>query len=145
MGAGYGQNNVIYLDNSLNDEYLGSRSPVEREFQDDEDILSLQPGQVEARDLDLDTHSNMSEIQRAENDTSDRFLNYKSDEHVTEDTRQILLDLFGDDACARKADVSTGIVLDKPQSNITSQSWRISAPDKLTAYREAYKSSIPVH
>ena len=145
LGAGNGRSNVISLDNSLNDEYLGSRSPVEREFQDDEDILSLQPGQVEARDLDLDTHSNLSEIQRAEDDTSDRFLKYKSDENVSEETRQILLDLFGDDACVRKADLSTGIVLDKTQSDILSQSWRISAPDKLTAYREAYKSSFPVH
>ena len=40
-GAGNGRSNVISLDNSLNDEYLGSRSPVEEEFQDDEDILSL--------------------------------------------------------------------------------------------------------
>ena len=112
----------------MNDEYLGSRSPVEREFQDDEDILSLQPGQVEARDLDLDTHSNLSEIQRAEDDTSDRFLKYKSDENVSEETRQILLDLFCDDACVRKADLSTGIVLDKTKSDILSQSWRISAP-----------------
>ena len=53
--------------------------------------------------------------------------------------------MFGDDACVRKADLSTGIVLDKTQSDILSQSWRISAPDKLTAYREAYKSSFPVH
>ena len=83
---------------------------MEREFQDDEDILSLQPGQVKARDLDLDTHSNLPKIQRAEDDTSDRFLNYKSNENVTEEKRQILLDLFGDDACVRKADLSTGCI-----------------------------------
>ena len=73
LGAKNGRSNAISLDTSLNDGYQGSRSPVERELQDDNDILSLQPGQVEARDLDLDTHSNMSEIQRAEDDTSDRF------------------------------------------------------------------------
>ena len=56
----------------MNDDYLGSRSPVEREFQDNEDILSLQPGQIEARDLNLDTHYNVPEIQRADDDTSDR-------------------------------------------------------------------------
>ena len=53
--------------------------------------------------------------------------------------------MFGDDACFWKADLSTGIALDKTQSDIFSQSWRISAPDKLTAYREAYKNSFPVH
>ena len=122
LGAGNGCSNFVSLDNSLNDDFLSSRSPVERKFQDDEDILCLQPGQVEARDLDLDTHSNVSEIQRAEDDTSDRFLNYKSDENVSKETRQIVLDLFGDDACVRKADMSTGIVLDKTQSDILSQS-----------------------
>ena len=35
---------------------------MERELQDDEETLSLQPGQVEAKDLDLDTHSNVTEI-----------------------------------------------------------------------------------
>ena len=44
---------------------------MEREFQDNEDILSLQPGQIEGRDLDLETHSNVSEVQRAEDDTLD--------------------------------------------------------------------------
>ena len=126
------------MDNSFNDDFLGSRSPIGREFQDDEDILSLQLGQVEARDLDLDTHINVSVIQRAEDNTLDHFLKYKSDENVSEETRQILLDLFGDDACVRKAGMPTGIVLDKTQSDILNQSWRISAPDKLTAYREAY-------
>ena len=38
LGAGNGRSNVISLDNSLNDDFLGYRSPVEREFQDDEDI-----------------------------------------------------------------------------------------------------------
>ena len=72
-------------------------------------------------------------------------LKYKSDENVSDETRQILLDLFGNDACVRKAGMSIGIVLDKTQSNILSQSWRISVPDKLTAYKEACKSSFPVH
>ena len=41
--------------------------------------------------------------------------------------------------------MSTGIVLEKTQSDILSQSWRISAQDTLTAYREAYNGSFPVH
>ena len=61
-GADKGRSNVISLNNSLNDEYLGSRSPVEREFQDNEDILSLQLGQIEARYLDLKTHFNVFEV-----------------------------------------------------------------------------------
>ena len=64
LGVGNGRSNVISLDNSLNDEYLASRSP-------------------------MDTQSNVSEIQRAEDDTSDRFLKYKSDENVSEETHQI--------------------------------------------------------
>ena len=145
LGAGNGRRNVISLDNSLNDEQFGSRSPVQRDWPDDDDILSLQPGQGESRDLDLDSHSNASEQQKIEDDTSDRFLKYKSDENVSEETRQVLLDLFGEDACVKKAGSGTGIVLDKTQTDILNQSWRISAPDKLTAYRDAYKNSLPVH
>ena len=64
LGAGNGRRNVISLDNSLNDEQFGSRSPVQRDWPDDDDILSLQPGQGESRDLDLDSHSNASEQQK---------------------------------------------------------------------------------
>ncbi|MCG8046013.1 MAG: hypothetical protein N0E48_10200, partial [Candidatus Thiodiazotropha endolucinida] len=45
----------------------------------------------------------------------------------------------------KKSDAGAGILLDKTQTDILNESWRISAPIKLTAYREAYKGSFPVH
>ena len=57
LGSGNGPRNIISLDNSLNDELLGSRSPVERDLGDNDDILSLQPGQTESREMDLDSQS----------------------------------------------------------------------------------------
>ena len=80
-----------------------------------------------------------------ENDTSDRFFKYKSSDNVSVETRQVLLDMFGDDACVKKSGTGAGILLDKSQFDILNESWRISAPIKLTAYRNAYKSSFPVH
>ena len=73
------------LDNSLNDERLGSKSRVERDLGDNDDILSLQPGQAESREMDLDSQSKFSEPRNAEDDTSDRFLKYKSSDNVSEE------------------------------------------------------------
>ena len=53
--------------------------------------------------------------------------------------------MFGDDACVKNSGTGAGILLDKSQSDILNESWRISAPINLTAYRDAYKSSFPVH
>ena len=145
LGSGSGPRNIISLDFSLNDELLGSKSPLERDLGDSDDILSLQPGQAESREMDLDSQSNFSEPRYAEDDTSDRFLKCKSSDNVSEETRQVLLDVFGDDACVKKSGTGAGILLDRSQSDILNESWRISAPIKLTAYRDAYKSSFPVH
>ena len=57
----------------------------------------------------------------------------------------MLLDMYGEDACIKKSDAGPSILLDKTQTDILNESWRISAPVKLTAYKEAYKGSFPVH
>ena len=145
LGSGSGPRNIISLDNSLNDELLGSKSPVEWDLGDSDDILSLQPAQAESREMDLDSQSNFSEPRYAEDDTLDRFLKCKSSDNVSEETRHVLLDMFGDDACVKKSGTGAGILLDKSQSDILNEFWRISAPIKLIAYRDAYKSSFPVH
>ena len=36
-------------------------------------------------------------------------------------------------------------MLDKSQSDILNQSWRIAAPGRLSAYKESYRNSFPVH
>ena len=54
-------------------------------------------------------------------------------------------DIFGEDTYTGKDKSSNGIVLDKIQIEILSESWRFCQPDKLTAYKENYKSFFPVH
>ena len=53
--------------------------------------------------------------------------------------------MFGEDACVKKSSSGTGVILDKAQTDILNESWRINMPYRLTAYRDSYKSSFPVH
>ena len=53
--------------------------------------------------------------------------------------------MFGEDACIKKASTGPGIMLDKKQSDIIDQSWKIAAPGRLSAYKESYRNSLPGH
>lgn len=155
------QNNFISLDNSLNDDFLypvrhgiqkrvectetAHSSDLDNEQDDHDDAVSLQPGQAETRDLDFDAQPIMSEHNELQaQQVDDRFLKYKTDS-PSEETQQVLLDMFGEDACVKKSSSGTGVILDKTQTDILNESWRISMPYRLTAYRDSYKSSFPVH
>lgn len=134
--------NIIPLENSLNDELLRPSRP-------DDDILSIQPGQREKRCLDLESEilsgGGTSHTQSEDNvfdNIDSRFSKYKSLEGSEENG---LKDIFGEDACTGKDKSSNGIVLDKSQTEILSESWRSCQPDKMTAYKENYKSSVPIH
>lgn len=136
----------IPLENSLNDELL---RPL-RVQNTDEDILSLQPGQREKRSIDLESEAQSEHSQHSQSDcsniqenTDSRFTKYKSVEK-SEESRNVLSEMFGEDARTGKSEVSTGIMLDKSQSDTLAQSWRTEQPDKLTAYRENYKSHFPL-
>ena len=52
--------------------------------------------------------------------------------------------MFGEDAVTSKSDSVTALKLDQSQANILLESWRSSQPDRLTAYKEDYKS-FPLH
>ena len=110
-----GQRNFISLDNSLNDELLNPvrhripkstecTEPAHSSDVDDEqdDAILLQPGQAETRDLDLDAQSIISEHNELQaQQVDDRFLKYKTGS-PSEETQQVLLDMFGEDACVKK-------------------------------------------
>ena len=54
--------------------------------------------------------------------------------------------MFGGDACVKMSSSGAGVFfLDKAQCDILNESWRISTPSRHTAYRDSYKSSVPVH
>lgn len=139
--------NIIPLENSLNDELL---RPVRQNVEDD--LVSLQPGQNERQSLGLDSqhedsHSVCSQsecVVETDNNKDSRFIKYKSIQ-VTEDSQNRLSEAFGEDAHTDKSNTSSGIVLDKCQTETLSQSWRTEQPDKLTAYKENFKSSFPLN
>lgn len=145
LGVNTASRNIIPLENSLNDELL---RPLCTHETQEEDILSIQPGQKERRCLDTD--SDCKSVDRTSHSCSDnvaentdsRFSKYKTAE-VSEE--QGLKEIFGQDACTGKDQNSLGIILDKSQMDILSESWRCSQPDKLTAYKENYKASFPVN
>ena len=130
----------IPVDNVVNKEYLRPQGL-------EEDILSIQPGQRERNALDLATSASgesISEsVSRAEGIDS-RFSRYKS-QVLSEETQNVLKDVFGEDAVTSKSDSVAGLRMDQSQADILLESWRSSQPDRLTAYKEHYKSSFPLH
>ena len=123
----------------MNEELLGSRTHFSANSDNEGDVLSLQPGQGECRDMSLISPSQASEVQICEEGTSERFKKYNPEENLSKETRQVLLDMFGEDACIKKSDAGAGILFNKMQTDILNESWRIFAPVKLTAYRDASK------
>ena len=73
--------------------------PLRRNIQDD--LLSLQPSQVEKQNLGLDSQPeddrSNSQSEYVENNTDSRLIKYKSAE-VTEDSQNKLSEIFGEDA-----------------------------------------------
>ena len=110
-----------------------------------EDVISWQQGQADAKELELGSQSNLSEHVQDHGQIDDRFLKHKLSENSWEETQHVLFDMFGDDACVKKSSSGAGVLLDKAQCDILNVSWRISTPSRLTAYRDSYKNSFPVH
>lgn len=74
---------------------------------------------------------------------SQRFSQYLVDKSSGNDNN-VLSDLFGEDAGLKQTS-EAGKCLDQSQINILSKSWRCEDPEKLSAYKEEYKSVFPVH
>ena len=79
-------------------------------------------------------------VSRAEGVYS-RFSRYKS-QVLLEETQNVLRDVFGEHAVTSKSDSVLGLRMDQSQTDILLESWRSSQPDRLTAYKENYKSSF---
>lgn len=110
----------------------------------DVDTLSLQPGQQERQNLlglsddeQSNTNSDSCIVVPPEEGGGERFTKYSAS------TAQLLSDLFGEDAMTSLKSKS-GMELDDSQVDILKGSWRSDDPSKISAYREAYKSSFPI-
>lgn len=109
------------------------------------DEISLHPGQKERIDLfGSDQSSSHGEIEENTHTTSDRFSKYGK-EATSDNNNNMLSEIFGDDATIYLSKENVGIILDQSQVEVLSSSFRCAEPDKLTAYRDTYKHSFPVH
>ena len=108
-------------------------------------MLSNQPGQKERQDL---MSQSGESVQILDDGNAERFNKYNANPKTTdssEEKQQNLRDLFGEDACVKRSSAGAGIVLDESQSDVLNESWRIKAPNDLSAYKDSYRSSFPVN
>ncbi|XP_062621452.1 uncharacterized protein LOC134283032 [Saccostrea cucullata] len=116
-----------------------------------DDMISLAPSVREVRELLGDNESSVQEESitahdfdnnqhKLDSNNNNRFQNLinKSDEHT-----KTLTDIFGNVSSSEEE--KTGLVLDKTQEEILKKSWRITDPERLSAYRDEYRQCFPVH
>ena len=147
LGTNVGQNHIS-VDNGLDDELFRTHSnPLSvHSDSDNEDMLSIQPGQQERQDLMSQSGDSVQVIDEV---NAERFSKYNANQNISEESegkQQNLMDLFGEDVCIQKSSSSgTRILLDESQTSVLNASWRIKAPSKLSSYKDSYRSSFPVN
>lgn len=142
---------LISLENDLDRDFeMRHHTDVQENRPDD--MLSLTPGQREKDSLGLmsdsedeskSCHSADTVGSCVEHQKSKRFCQYLAEKPVDK-TQNVLSGLFGEDAGLKQTSES-GICLDQSQIDILAKSWRCEHPEKLSAYKEEYKSVFPVH
>ncbi|CAC5368276.1 unnamed protein product [Mytilus coruscus] len=157
---------LIPLDPNLNED-LGSPRIV-RDF-DERSEISLQVDRRERRDLlglisdheESDTQSVSSHLldKNSNANKTDRFSKYldssvrnistvdeNSSGNITCNSKvDRLAKIFKDDLPEDNSDKSVGLILDDSQVKILSYSWRTQHPERLSAYKDEYRSCFPVH
>ena len=135
---------LISLENEVDREYGIPSLDIPQ------DLLSLNPGQREkdslgllSEDGDAKSSKSSNSVNTDINNKKSRFCQYLSDK-PSEKTQAILIELFGDDAGAKKL-YDNDICLDQSQLDVLSKSWRCENPEKLSAYKDEYRSCYPVH
>ncbi|CAC5413952.1 unnamed protein product [Mytilus coruscus] len=132
-----GQNSLRHISVTNRDNYI-------------DDAISLQPDRDETRSLDLDidsdNHSQHSFVKK--NITNNRFQRYsvvhRDSLNTENDSRDILCDMFGEDAKTKSDKSECGIILHQSQINILNQSWHCNNLRLLSTYKEEYGASFLV-
>lgn len=141
---------LISLDNNLDLDF--EIRPHTDVLDQPDDLLSLTPGQREKDSLGLmsDNENDSKSVHSAdtiasgiEHQKSTRFCQYLA-ENPADKTQNVLSGLFGEDAGLKRSN-ETGICLDQSQIDILAKSWRCQNPEKLSAYKDEYRSIFPVH
>ena len=102
------------------------------QYSDHDDLISLQPGQQERR-----------EVLNSDYD-SDSDKNHTKSEHLSAETKKCLIDLFGEDAVLKKSDTKVGIEIDQSQKDVLDLHYRSKTPNDVTAFSEDHIDLFPV-
>lgn len=135
---------------------------------DGDDEVSLHPDRNERRGLGLDSDDDTDDdgssvdrqgrtsrfhryswVQNIEKDSESSNKNDTSSATCTEtgsnNVKNVLGDIFGEDAKTKPDKSECGISLDQSQINILRQSWHCDNPSLLSSYKDEYRSNFPVH
>lgn len=91
------------------------------------------------------TISNNVESQSNQRQTSNIDNNNNKTVDKQSDNLNLLSKLFKEDIPSESSDNSGGLIIDEAQVRILERSWRTKNPEKLTAYKDEYRSCFPVN
>lgn len=131
LPAPQGRQRIISLNNGIDPDIVP------------EDVLSIQPSRREVENLyglDRGSSGHSSVSDQSEMDGRDRFSRFSNP-----DTPKLLGELFGTDMNNNNECTDTGLILDDSQISVLNKSWRSQAPDRVTCFKEEYKTCFPVH
>lgn len=145
----------IETGNCINVDFELGRHEID--MPDNQSVLSLQPGQRERQNIGLldseesEKNSVMVEMDPEVNHRFDKYTGSSTVPNVSSNdssnqplTHDMLKEMFGEDAQIDNQS-SRGLTLDKTQVDIINASWRCQAPDKLSAFKDSYRQSFPIH
>ncbi|CAG2257788.1 unnamed protein product [Mytilus edulis] len=91
------------------------------------------------------TTNNNVESQSNQRQTSNIDNNNNKTVDKQSDNLDLLSKLFKEDIPSESSDNSGGLIIDEAQVRILERSWRTKNPEKLTAFKDEYRSCFPVH
>ncbi|VDI31976.1 Hypothetical predicted protein [Mytilus galloprovincialis] len=91
------------------------------------------------------TTSNNVESQSNQRQTSNIDNNNNKTVDKQSDNLNLLSKLFKEDIPSESSDNSGGLIIDEAQVRILERSWRTKNPEKLTAFKDEYRSCFPVN
>lgn len=144
--------NLISLEPNL-DQELGSPTISRNRDIDVRSEISLRVGNDERTDFDIRSDpESAGELSDMEHDESVNVTNCTTSNNIDKSDRFVkhvhanpssLGQIFKVD-CVKQRSID-GLVLDQAQIDILESSWRSQHPDRISAYKEEYKSCFPIH
>ena len=118
---------------------------IDLENQQQADQLSLNPGQQEMNDFNEENSVCGSEDRFSHDHlVATKISNDRFRRNLSEENKNVLMDLFGEDAMTIPTVNDIGLRLDDSQIKILESGWNCENPSHLTAYKDEYRINFPV-